>query len=88
MAVTQLNTRYIRCSAAADAITKDLVINFIRWVGATSADTLVLSDSNAIVIAESAANSNDFVDIIPINDVIPGLTVTTMGSGTLIIYLQ
>lgn len=79
----------IKMTAAADAVTGKMKIDFIRWVGATTAGhSLVLKDTAGNTIFESVADGANFIDVHRVPIVVDGVDLDTMGSGTLYLYLN
>lgn len=79
----------IKCTAAGDAETGLVVINKIRWTGATTAGhVLLISDSSGKEILHSVASGANNVEDIDFKHglTVHGITITTLGSGTVYIY--
>ena len=69
--------------------TEKLLIKYIRWVGATTAGhSLVVNDTNGDMIFESVADGANFIDVHPIFEIIDGVVVATMQSGTLYVFYR
>jgi hypothetical protein len=88
MAVTN-NGRVIIFGAAADALTDEMHIQKMRWVGYTAAtDTLSVTNTADAVYVASAGDANlTDVDIELHGISMLGIKVATMTSGTLYVYL-
>lgn len=91
MAVTQAGQRCKRFGAAGDAITGNQIVRYFRWISGSagvSGDELVVSDAAGNVWYRSVADGPNFPDVFPIFDVLDGITVTTMDSGELFVYIS
>ena len=90
MAVTQANFIVIKMGAALDAITGLYKVNFLYWhskVAAADHDLLV-SDAAGNELWSDTADAARYKNFCPIKNVINGITVTTMDSGELYVYLE
>ena len=85
MAVTQADQRVIKIGAQGDAIANTwLDVESFVWVGATTiAHALLVVDSNGNTVFQDVASVANYFSFYPLNNKIYGLSVTTMGSGTL-----
>ena len=83
MAVTQADQQVVKFAAAADAITGWNDIAFFWWTGAASAAALLVSDAAGNEIYRDIASVANYRGFFPVNAKLNGITVTTMGSGTL-----
>ena len=64
-----------------------MMIDFVRWVGATTAGhQCLLKDAAGGIIFDSYATGSNYVEQAPIRKRYNGLTLTTLASGTLYIY--
>lgn len=87
MAVTGELIGIIKMTAAADAVTGKMKIDYIRWVGGTTAGhQCILHDTAGNTIFESVADGDNFIDVHAVPKVVDGIDLDTMGSGTLYIY--
>jgi hypothetical protein len=91
MAVTQANTRLIRFGTAADAITNQVYIQKIVWLGPTTAGhNLVISDADGVITAmkcninEAGGRAVEWFEEVPFPA--NGITITTLDSGTVDVY--
>ena len=92
MAVTYTGDRVIKMTAAADSVSMNLNITKIIWVGSFTAatDKLILKNGDGDVILElqagktSGYNAENFPNEFWVN----GITVDTLGSGTVYIYYK
>jgi hypothetical protein len=80
---------------AAAITTDDLFISKLRWVGGTTADhSLIVHDKNANVVWEAAAQgANEDIELDFSGEclsacLIHGLTLNTIESGKLLVYLK
>lgn len=88
MAVTGEDKGRIKMTEAADTTDSTLFVKYLRWVGATTAGhSLVVNDEDGDAIFESAAEGANFIDVHPLFSIVRGITVATMGSGTLYVYV-
>ena len=89
MAVTNNEWKVIEFTAEADALTGRMKIRYLRWEAiATAAHNLVVNTTAGANIATVAAETDDRVVEIPVNEMVNGIVVTTMDSGKLIAYLD
>ena len=89
MAVTNIAASPLIMSAASDADTRQFLVTWIRWNGATTAGhALLVKDSAGNTIFASEADGANFIDIQPIFKVCKGLVVTAMDSGTLYVFYR
>lgn len=89
MAVTGFNVNILKMTAAADAQTGRLHIDYIKWVGATTAShTLSVTNTAGAIIFESEADGANFIDLHPMDKWVNGVIVATMDSGTLYVFLR
>ena len=87
MAVTGNAIGILKMTASADAVLGKMKIDFIRWVGATTAGhSCILKDTAGNVLFESEADGANFIDVHSLPLVVDGIDVDTMDSGTLYIY--
>lgn len=92
MAVTQSTKRVVKMTAAADALSGRSILRGLVWVGPTTAGhILTVSDSDTGEIFSSvcsAANQGDQLLLPTMGMPVYNLTVTTMTSGYLLVYLD
>ena len=89
MAITNLGGRVIKLTAQGDSFPDTVKISYLRWVNATNADDVLdVQDTKGNTIFPSVADGANFLDICPIFDMIKGINVVTMDSGTLYIYVR
>lgn len=89
MAVTGQSIGIIRMSAAADAVTGKMKIDYIRWVGGTTAGhQCILKDTDGNTLFDSVADGAHFVDVHAIPMIVDGIDLDTLDSGILYIYLN
>ena len=87
MAVSGQGTGVYIFTAGSDAITGPTYVKHMRWVGATTAGHLLsVTDTAGNVAWASEADGAHFIDVHPFYRYFTGLTVATMGSGTLYVY--
>ncbi|HXK36989.1 MAG TPA: hypothetical protein VJ553_05410 [Candidatus Paceibacterota bacterium] len=85
--ITGQGSSVICMDAVADALTNEVYVKHLRWVGATTAGhQLIVSDVDGNVMWESVADGQYMIDVHPFYRSIKGITVTTMGSGKLYVY--
>ena len=88
MAVTD-NGYVIKMTAQSDTLDKNFYAGYIRWVGATNTGhTCVLKDGSGNELFYSEADGGRFIDIHPLCRWVEGLELTTLGSGTLYVYIR
>ena len=69
--------------------TTELSIDFVRWVGGTTAGhQCILMDASSAIIWRSIAPAANYVEQAPIRKRYFGLTLDTLGSGTVDVYLD
>jgi hypothetical protein len=89
MAVSNTGDSPLIMSAQGDADTRQFIVTWVRWNGATTAGhTLTLKDSAGNIIFESVADGANFIDMQPIFKPCRGLSLTTMQSGTLYVFYR
>ena len=90
MAVTQSTFNIIKMGAAADAITGLRKVNFLLWhaKAAAAGHDLVVSDAAGNVIWVDTADGANYKNFCPLKNTVNGITVTTMDSGELYVYLE
>ncbi len=89
MAVTGESIGVIKMTTATDAVAKKLKIDFIRWVGATTAGhVLTLTDTAGNVLFSSVADGANFIDVHALPLIANGVILSVLGSGTLYLYLN
>ena len=92
MAVIRTQDNVIKMTTAADSVTERLAIRKIIWTGTFTAatDKLVLTNNDGDTILDLQAgktngyNSENFFEGFWVN----GVTVDTLGSGTVYLYLK
>ena len=89
MAWTNNNWRTLVSSTQADAITGRVKVKFIRWSQiAAPGDDLVLNDAHGDNIITVKAETADLPVELPLDRMYDGLTVTTLDSGQLEVFLD
>lgn len=75
----------VKMTAASDAITGNVAVNFLYWVskGATVGDDLLITDSADVAIWEAVADATNFAMIFPVKNAFSGVKVGTIDSGSL-----
>ena len=88
MAVTQSTSIVIKMSAAADAVTGIINVNFLLWHSPTAnaGDTLLVKDAAGNVLWADNADGTYYKNFCPLKNRVNGITITTMTSGTLYVY--
>jgi hypothetical protein len=90
MAVSQEDTRVIKCTAQSDAVTRTVLPGFVIWTGATTAGhKLEVQDgSGDVVLAWSVAAASESI-VLPVGtEWRGGFTVTDLDSGTVYVHLM
>lgn len=90
MAVTQAQTNVIKMGAAADAITGFYRVNFLYWhsKAAVAGNDLLVSDAAGNELWSDTADAARYKNFCPIKNQVNGITVTTMTTGELFVYLE
>lgn len=92
MAVTQASKRIVKLTAAADVLSGREMLRGIAWVGPGAVgDSLVISDSGTGEIFSSkcsAINQGDQIMFPTQAYLVNNLTVTTLTSGYVLVYLD
>ena len=91
MAASQTKTDFILFSTAADAVTGHKLVKAIIWAGATSAaHACVLTDTAGNTIYTAHADTGLVDHFVHFDTPIrcDGIIAATLGSGTVLVYLQ
>ena len=89
MAVVNNGWIMITMDTAADAILGRMVIRYIRWEGiTTAAHQLILKNAAGTEFVNTLAEVDTLPVEIPIGRMIDGVTLDTIDSGQIIIYLD
>lgn len=69
---------------------QETTIDFVRWVstGAAAADRCLLKDSAGTTIFDTYATGANYVEQAPIRKRFAGVTLTTLTTGVLYVYLD
>lgn len=80
---TNTGSNIICFSNAADAVDRELVVNFLYWVGTAIADTddLLVVDTLSNTIWEAVSTSADYHQYFPLKNKVQGLRVKTLDHG-------
>ena len=89
MAITGRKINILKMTAAADELLDaTLSVESIRWVGgSTAGHSCIVTDGAGNVLFESVADAANFIDAYPIFKAVNGIIVSTLGSGTVYVYL-
>lgn len=89
MAVTHAGKGVAHFSAQGDSLPGAFQITYLRWVGATAADhLLVVDDSAGDLIWRSEADGANFNDIHPLFQRRQGVVISSMSSGFVLAYYR
>ena len=89
MSVTTNAGYMIKMTAQSDAVTGSFKVGYVRWVnGVRANEECLLKDTNGSELFHSVADGPNYTDLMPIFRWVNGLTLTTLDSGTLYIYLR
>ena len=85
MAFTGDKGRVMKSSLQGDSIPGGAFLGYIRWIGASSGDDLVISSSDDDIFT-SKADADNFIDVHPLFQQVRDLTLTTLDGGTVYLY--
>lgn len=90
MAITQSTFNIIKMGAGSDALTGLRNVNFILWhsKGAVAGDDLLIKDAAGNELWADTADAANYKNFCPIKNTVNGITLTTMDSGTVYVYLE
>ena len=87
MAVSFGGTHCIKFGSQGDAVTGMKHITYVRWIGGTTAGhKCYVTDTGGSVFFPSEADGANFTDIQPIFGWRNGITLLSLGSGTVYVY--
>jgi hypothetical protein len=89
VAVSNLGASPLILSAQGDSDSRQFLVSWMRWNGATAAShTLQVTDAAGNIIFESEADGANFIDIQPIFKPCRGIVVAHMDSGKLYVFYK